>query len=312
MKINRLLAIVVMLLNKDKISAAELAEKFEVSIRTIYRDIGAIDMSGIPIASRQGNNGGFYILDNYKINHQFLTLNDMISIVEALKNINGVLDDRNVEIAMEKVKSIIPYNKKSAVDLYFKQVFVDTLPWGFKKSEKENVKYKIVYEAVKENKCISFNYRNSKGEYILRNAEPITLVFKGFSWYVFSFCMLRKDYRTFKLTRMDELKILNKDVCKYRISYEEYIKTYNSKKVVPVKISLKFSEKARYRIQDYFDEEETTFLKDGSVVVNTEIVEDNWIYSVILSYGEYVEVLEPEHIRKIIGEKSKKTSDIYK
>lgn len=312
MKINRLLAIVVMLLNKDKISAAELAEKFEVSIRTIYRDIEAINMAGIPIASRQGNNGGFYILDNYKINHQFLTLNDMISIMEALKNINGVLDDRNVEIAMEKVKSIIPYNKKSEVDLYFKQVFIDTLPWGFKKSEKENIKYKIVYEAVQENKCISFNYRNSKGEYILRNAEPITLVFKGFSWYVFSFCTLRKDYRTFKLSRMDELKISNKEVCKSRISYGDYIKSYYFPKVVPIKISLKFSEKVRYRIQDYFDEDETTFFKDGSIVVNTEIVEDNWVYSMILSYGEHVEVLAPEHIRKIIKEKSKKISDIYK
>ena len=79
-----------MLLNRDKISAAELSKKFEVSIRTIYRDIDAINMAGIPVASKQGNNGGFYILENYKINHQFLALEDMISIVEALNNITGV------------------------------------------------------------------------------------------------------------------------------------------------------------------------------------------------------------------------------
>lgn len=311
MKINRLLAIVIMLLNRNKISAVSLAEKFEVSVRTIYRDIEAINMSGIPIASRQGNNGGFYILDNYKINHQFLTLEDMISIVEALKNINGVLGDRNVEIAMEKVKSIIPSNKKSAVDLHFKQVFIDTLPWGFKKSEKENIKYKKVYEALKDNKCISFNYRNARGEYIFRKVEPVTLVFKGFSWYVFSFCTLRKDYRIFKLTRIDELKIIDEEVCKSRIPYGEYIKTEAPQKP-PIKISLKFSGKVRYRVQDYFDKDQVTFLEGGSVIVNTEVMEDSWVYSMILSYGQYVEVLEPRHIREIIKKKCKDIIDLYK
>lgn len=311
MKINRLLAIIVMLLNRDKISAVELSQKFEVSVRTIYRDIDAINMAGIPIASRQGNNGGFYILENYKINHQFLTLEDMISIVEALKNINGVLNNKNVEIAMEKMKNIIPSNKKSEADLHFKQVFIDTLPWGFKKSENENVKYKVIYKALKENKCISFNYRNSRGEYILREAEPVTLVFKGFSWYIFSFCLLKGDYRIFKLTRMDGLEILNREVSKERISYEEYISSESTEKS-PVKLLLKFSEKVRYRIQDYFHEEEMTFLEDGSVIVNTEVIEDDWVYSMILSYGEYVEVLAPKHIRKVIREKCRKIIDMYK
>lgn len=311
MKINRLLAIVVMLLNRDKISAVELSEKFEVSIRTIYRDIDAINMAGIPIASKQGNNGGFYILENYKINHQFLTLEDMISIVEALKNINGVLNNKNVEIAMEKMKNIIPSNKKSEVDLHFKQVFIDTLPWGFKKSENENIKYKVIYKALKENKCISFNYRNSRGEYILREVEPVTLVFKGFSWYIFSFCLLKENYRIFKLTRMDGLEILNRQVSKERISYGEYISSESTEKS-PVKLLLKFSEEVRYRIQDYFHEEEMTFLEDGSVIVNTEVIEDGWVYSMVLSYGEYVEVLAPKHIREIIRKKCKKIIDMYK
>lgn len=311
MKINRLLAIVIMLLNRKKISALELAEKFEVSVRTIYRDMEAINMSGIPVVSKQGSDGGFYILDNYKINHQFLTFEDMISIVEALKNINGVLDNKNVEIAMEKVKNIIPCNKKNIFDLHFKHIFIDTLPWGFKKSEKENVKYNIIYEALKENRCIGFNYRNAKGEYISRKVEPITLVFKGFAWYLFSFCSLRNDYRTFKLSRMDNLRVLDEKVYKSRISYKEYTKMNESQKM-PTKISLKFSEKARYRIQDYFDEENITFLKDGNVIVNTEVVEDDWVYSMILSYGESVEVLKPQRIRNIIKEKCKKISNIYK
>lgn len=311
MKINRLLAIIVMLLNRDKISAAELSKKFEVSIRTIYRDIDAINMSGIPVASKQGNNGGFYILENYKINHQFLALEDMISIVEALNNITGVLNNKNVEITLEKMKNIIPSSRKSEVDMHFKQIFIDTLPWGFKKCESEDVKYKIIYKSLRENRCISFKYRNSKGEYLLREAEPVTLVFKGFSWYIFSFCLLKGDYRIFKLTRMDGLEILHKGISRERVCYREYIGGENTEKY-PIILSLKFSEKVRYRIQDYFHEEEMTFLEDGSVIVKTEVIEDSWIYSMILSYGEYVEVLTPEHIRRIIKEKCKKIIDMYK
>lgn len=248
MKINRLIAIVVMLLNRKKISAGELAEKFEVSVRTIYRDIEAINMSGIPIASQSGNNGGFYIVDNYKINHQFLTLDDMISIVEALRNINEVLNDKNVDLAIEKVKNIVPDEKKSD--------------------------------------------------------------FKGFGWYLFSFCNLRQDYRIFKLSRMDTLSILNEEIHKGRISYEKYL-SMNKVEKLPTELTLKFSEKVRYRVEDSFDKDEMTFEEDGSIIVNTKFLENEWIYSMILGYGEYVEVIKPLHVREIIKNRCKKMNGIY-
>ncbi len=155
MKINRLLAIVVMLLNREKISASELAEKFEVSVRTIYRDIEAINLAGIPIVSQVGNNGGFYIIDNYKINHQLLTLEDMISIIEALKNMNRLLEDKSIDVAIEKVKNIVPKEKKDVFDLHFDQMFIDILPWGFKKCDEENLKYTIIHNAVESKKMYS-------------------------------------------------------------------------------------------------------------------------------------------------------------
>ncbi|WP_123053738.1 YafY family protein [Clostridium sp. JN-1] len=311
MKINRLLAIIVLLLNREKVSASELAEKFEVSVRTIYRDIDTINMSGIPITSQSGNNGGFYIVENYKISHQFLTLKDMISIVEALKNINGVLNNDSVDLAIEKVKSIVPENKKEKFNMHFKQIFIDTLPWGFKKSDGEYLKYKIIIEALENRNCLSFNYMNAKGEYTFRKVEPITLVFKGFGWYLFSFCTMRNDYRIFKLSRIRNLNVLNKKICNSLISYEKYLNKNNTPKNT-IKLVLKFSEKVKCRIIDYFDKDEITFNGDSSSIVRTEVIEDNWIYSMILSYGEYVEVLEHENIRQAIKYKCQKILDIYK
>ncbi|PIH03476.1 helix-turn-helix transcriptional regulator [Clostridium combesii] len=310
MKINRLLAIVVMLLNREKISASELAEKFEVSVRTIYRDIEAINLAGIPIVSQVGNNGGFYIIDNYKINHQLLTLEDMISIIEALKNMNRFLEDKSIEVAIEKVKNIVPKEKKEVFDLHFDQMFIDTLPWGFKKCDEESLKYKIIHNAVESKKCIAFDYRNSKSEYNWRKVEPLTLVFKGFYWYLFSFCKLKDDYRFFKLSRIENLTVLDEKISEDRISYKEYI-NINKTQEVPTRVVLKFSEKVRYRVDDCFDKNDIKIQEDDSVIVDTYFLEDEWVYSMILSYGEYVEVLEPNHIREIIKDKCKKINDIY-
>lgn len=313
MKINRLLAIITILLNREKISAVELSKRFEVSIRTIYRDIEAINMAGIPIVSQSGNNGGFYIVDNYKINHQLLTLEDKISIVEALKNINGFLDNKQVELAIEKIKSIVPKEKRAEFDSHFQQMVIDNLPWGFRKSDKENLNYKVVYTAVDNKKCIAFDYRSSKGGYDWREVEPLTLVFKGGSWYLFSFCKLRSDYRLFKLSRMDSLEVLEKEIEKGRISYEQYENLdknkYEENKLTRMK--LKFSNRVRYRIEDYFDISEIKVQEDGSLVVESDFFEDEWVYSMILSYGEYVEVIEPYRIRKIIKDKSEKIYNIY-
>ncbi|EPS56596.1 TPA: helix-turn-helix transcriptional regulator [Clostridium botulinum] len=310
MKINRLLAIVVMLLNREKISASELAEKFEVSVRTIYRDIEAINLAGIPIVSQVGNNGGFYIIDNYKINHQLLTLEDMISIIEALKNMNRLLEDKSIDVAIEKVKNIVPKEKKDVFDLHFDQMFIDILPWGFKKCDEENLKYTIIHNAVESKKCIAFDYRNSKSEYNWREIEPLTLVFKGFYWYLFSFCKLKNDYRFFKLSRMENLTILDEKISENRISYKEYI-NINKTQEVPTRVLLKFNEKVRYRVDDCFDKNDIKIQEDGSVIVDTYFLEDDWVYSMILSYGECVEVLEPNHIREIIKDKCKKINDIY-
>lgn len=313
MKINRLLAIITILLNREKISAAELSKRFEVSARTIYRDIESINMAGIPIVSQSGNNGGFYIVDNYKLNHQFLTLGDKISIVEALKNVNRFLDDKQVELAIEKIKSIVPKEKKAEFDSHFQQMVIDNLPWGFKKSEKENLNYKVIYNAVENKKCVAFEYRNSKGECDWREVEPLTLVFKGFSWYLFSFCKLRNDYRLFKLSRMDNLNVLEEEIQKDRMSYEQYEELgknkYDEDKLT--RVILKFSGKVRYRVEDYFDISEIKVEDDGSLVVDTHFFEDEWFFSMILSYGEYVEVIEPCRIRKIIKDKSEKIYKIY-
>ena len=308
MRIDRMLSIVVMLLNRNRISARELSEKFEVSIRTIYRDIDAINLAGIPIISYSGNNGGFGIIENYKIDHQLLTFNDMCTILSTLKGVNTTFEDRELDAAIEKIKSLVPRDKTDNLDLYLQQIVIDILPWGYTKAQKERIK--TIQKSIINNNLLKFNYKNTKGEDSIREIEPITLVFKGYAWYLFSYCCLKNDYRVFRLSRMKNIIILKETFIRKNISYQDYMKyDITDDRIVP--IILKFSPDVRVRVEDYFEEEEIEYKKDGEMIVKISYPEDQWVYSFILSFGENVEVIKPEHIRNIIQEKAKKIIKNY-
>ena len=309
MRIDRMLSIVVMLLNRNRISARELSEKFEVSIRTIYRDIDAINLAGIPIISYSGNNGGFGIIENYKIDHQLLTFNDMCAILSALKGINTTFEDKELDSAIEKIKSLVPKDKADSLDLYLQQVVIDILPWGYTKKQKERIK--TIQNSIINNNILEFNYKNTKGEETKRKVEPITLVFKGYAWYLFGYCLLKNDYRVFRLSRMKKVLILKEIFDRKNISYQDFMK-YDTAETKIVSLVLKFSPEVRVRVEDFFGEEQIEYQENGDMIVKISFPEDQWVYSFILGFGEYIEVLEPEHIRKIIQEKAKKIINNYK
>jgi predicted DNA-binding transcriptional regulator YafY len=313
MRIDRMLSITVMLLNKDRISARELAEKFEVSIRTIYRDIEAINLAGIPVISYQGNNGGFGIMENYKIDRQVLTLKDMLAIISALKGINITLEDRELDTAIEKISSLVPKDKTEDLNRHLEQFIIDILPWGYGKKQKDQIK--VIHDSIISNRLLIFVYRNAKGEVIERIVEPMTLVFKGYCWFLFSYCLIRKDFRIFRLSRMRNIRLLDKGFIRREASFQDYYQESinpDGGKVKMAHLVLKFSPEVRFRVEDCFDEEQIRIQDNGDLIVRVSFPEDQWVYSMILSYGENVVVLEPGHIREIILKKVNKIQGIYK
>ncbi len=309
MRIDRMLAITVMLLNRDRISARELANKFEVSVRTIYRDIEAINLAGIPVISYPGNDGGFGIMENYRIDRQVLTLNDMFTILSALKGINTGLRDVELESAIEKIKSLVPNEKSIDMELHFEQLVIDLMPWGL--STKHKQFFKDIQKAVHSNTLVEIKYSNSKSETFERTIEPMSLILMGNIWYLFAFCRKRNDYRVFRLSRIKNIKILSQNFIRKEASYKNYFKQEN-KSLSMAHLVLKFSSEIRARVEDYFHEEQLEIQKNGDIIARVSYPENEWVYSFILSYAEFVEVLEPVHIRKIIQEKAKKILEQYK
>lgn len=303
MRLDRLLSIIIMLLNRRRVQAKELADYFGISARTVYRDIDAINQAGIPIVSFQGNQGGLGIVDNYKLDRQVLTLEDMGTILSTLKGINTTFKDKQLDKAIEKIHALVPDEKQRQIEEKLQQVIIDVLPWGFSERKKQNLQ--IIQNAISCNTLIRFLYRDSKGKKGIRTVEPMTLIFKAYTWYLFAFCQLRKDFRLFRLSRISRIKTSTKKFIRKVVDYKEYEE--NSQKIQKmVDLVLEFSPYARYQAEDYFEEKQLTIQRDGSVIARMSIPEDDWIYSMLLSYGENMKVISPQRVRKTLQEKAKK------
>lgn len=295
MQINRLFEIVYILFDKKTITARELAEHFEVSKRTIYRDIETLSMAGIPLYTNKGKGGGINILPEFILNKSLLSGSEQDEILSGLQSLSA-LNVPNVDPVLNKLATI--FNKKNA-----SWIDVDFSHWGSDNSEKE--KFKLLKNAILEKNVIIFDYYSSYGEISKqRFVEPMKLVFKGQSWYVYGYCKLKATYRMFKVTRIKNLVVSNEHFNR-NLPKDILDTSDDSYKTKMITIVLKIHSKMAYRVFDEFGSENITKNVDGSFTVKSTIPESDWIYGYIMSYGEYAEVLEPIYIRETIVNKFK-------
>jgi len=292
MQINRLFEIVYILLDKKTITAKELSEHFEVSVRTIYRDIDTLSIAGIPIYTNKGKGGGISLIEDFVLNKSVLSEKEQNEILMSLQSLNA-MKFIDVEPVLKRLSTI--FNKESTnwIDVDFSQ-------WGSDDSEKE--KFNIIKTAIISTKMVSFDYFSSYGEKTLRTVEPLKLIFKGQGWYLYGFCRLKGEFRIFKITRIKNLSLLN-ETFKREIPNDiwgEGDKSYKNKMVTLI---LKIDERMAYRLYDEFDQENIVKNSDGSFTATTTFPDGDWIYGYVMSYGEYAEVLEPKDIREIIKRK---------
>ena len=307
MKLERLLAITIILLNNDKVQAKDLADRFEVSIRTIYRDLETINMSGIPIISYPGNNGGYGIMDTFKIDKHIFSDSDIESVLSTLKGISNSLDDTQLDSALEKLMNIGLSRNKDLSHLNDK-IIVDIFRYGVSAKQKEA--HKLIYYAINNSRLINFEYVNALGEATARTIEPMTLVFKNFSWYLFAFCKLKDDFRFFKLTRIRNINVSVHSFVRREAKYGDY-ELSAERNYQGVELIVKFNSRIKHRIEEYFPENISEYLPDGSPIVKLNWKEDDWIYSFILSYGDDAEIISPPHFRENYIKKIKNISALY-
>ncbi|HAA26294.1 MAG TPA: YafY family transcriptional regulator [Ruminiclostridium sp.] len=300
MKINRLLGIAILLLNRETITAKELAGRFGVSTRTIYRDIDVLSSAGVPVFTNKGNGGGISLLENYSLNKTLISENEIESILLALKTLKAAKYPE-IDAILEKIGAVFKHTETD-------WVHIDFSPWD--STPNENNKFIEIKKAILERKRISFEYINSAGEKSSRKIEPMRLVFKGQAWYLWGYCITKNDFRVFRISRMKNVKATN-EVFKRR-DYTEKNTSDETENIRPLtRLKLKFYPQALYRLYDDFDDEMIVKNDDGTFTVEVQFPEDEWVYGYLLSFGSYVEVLEPQHIRNIIAERAIKLLKFY-
>jgi len=301
MKINRLLEITLILLNKSSITAKELADRFNVSTRTIYRDIDELSGAGIPVFTNKGSRGGISLLDNYTINKALLTEYERDSLLLALKTLQATKYPE-IGAILEKIGAV--FQKATSTDW----VQIEFSSWGSGPNEEH--KFLDIKRAILECKIITFDHINADGVMSHRRVEPMLLAFRSQAWYIWGYCTARRDFRVFRISRIRNIVVTGEGfVRRSLVSPKEEEPAAVSKRHVTLK--LRFQPEDLYCFYDDYDEDCITRNADGTYDVTITFPDDEWVYGYIMSFGDCVEVLEPKHIRDSVRERMKKTLNLY-
>lgn len=296
MQINRLFEIVYILLERKNITAKELAERFEVSTRTIYRDIEILSQAKIPVYANKGNGGGIGLLEDYVLDKSVLSEEEQNQILFALQSMEKI-SNQNEKNILEKMSSIFNKSKTNWID-------VDFSDWGTNGEQDQT--FNLIRNAILKHNVIEFVYYNSYGEEKKRQAEPLQIYFKDKSWYLKAYCRLKQDYRLFKISRMKDIKLLNETFERELPQIKENKFDYKT-----IQLELEISKDMSYRVYDEFKREDIIKNKNGDFIVKVEFPENDWVYGYILSFGENVKVLSPGYVKSIIKEKLQKSLKNY-
>ncbi len=308
MKVDRLVSIILILLEKKRVSAQELAEMFEVSPRTIYRDIDAICMAGIPICATSGVGGGFEIMPNYKIDKNVFGTADLTALLMGLSSLSGVMRENELIHTLTKIKSFIPSEQAGKIEGKVNQICIDLHPWMGTRDMQPYVE--IIQTALEENRLLSLQYLDHHGKQTLRTVEPYQLVSKYSHWYVQCYCRLRGDFRMFKLTR-----ILNLQLAEETFTPKEFPKpllTVEDMDSVPRQtITLRIHSSLVERLLDYCSFEQFSKEDDSHFIVQLPFLENDYYYDMLLGFGDRCECLSPPGVRAEIRRRILALASIY-
>ncbi|MEI5991993.1 helix-turn-helix transcriptional regulator [Enterococcus crotali] len=295
MKTERLLAITMILLEKKQVSASQLAEMLEVSVRTIYRDINSLSEAGIPVSSSPGVNGGIQIMENYKIDKQFFTSNDITSLLIALESLSNNVSPLQINQTFEKIKTLVPANFLDEIEFKTNQIAIDLTPWTSNHTLQPFLE--IIKSAMDQERLIQFNYEDNQGRKTGRIVEPYRLVLKEISWYLEAYCREKADFRIFKISRMNELLLLSESF-EPRLFQAQPLgkKPFYGKNFT--QITLKVTSKVKEQLADKFGQ--LNFLPSDNAekwIVEFPFMEDEFGYNLLLGFGNQCECLAPQHVR---------------
>lgn len=300
MKIDRLIGILSILLQQEKVTAPYLAKKFEVSRRTINRDVENLCKAGIPVVTEQGANGGISIMEGFRMDRTLLTSSDMQAILAGLRSLDSVSGTSRYQQLMDKIavgnSSVLASNNHIVIDLasWYKSTLAP--------------KIELIQSAIGRREKIVFIYYSPNGE-SHRKVEPYLLVFQWSSWYVWGYCCEKKGFRLFKLNRMQEVAAAGEN---YEVRDIPPFNTAGDR-IYPITIHVKalLLSEMKWRVIEEFGMKSFSERQDGKLLFEHGFADKEYLFGWLLSYGKFVELLEPENLRDEFGKMLKEAAEKY-
>ncbi|MDU1411823.1 MAG: YafY family protein [Clostridium sp.] len=308
MKIDRLISIIMVLLNNERISAIKLAEMFEVSTRTIYRDIEAISLAGIPIITYNGVNGDISIMEEYKIDKKLFTTADISTILMGLSSVSTTLSNKEVIGTLEKIKSLLPKEQFKDIELKSNQITIDLTTWMGNKSFQSDIEK--IKKALNDNKYLQFEYYGLNRNMSKRCIEPYKLILKENNWYLQGYCTLKEDFRVFKLSRISNLEILEgvfvpREFKPKQLDGGGWI----DNRIIKIKLLVDWS--LREQMVERCGENNVQAYGEDKFIVDFPFVADDLGYNILMGFGDKCECLAPENIRNELIKRIRELLQVY-
>lgn len=305
MKLDRLLGITFYMLNHHKATAGELSERFEVSRRTIYRDIESLTQAGLPLYTQKGTDGGIFLMEGYRMDSGTLTKTEIREILALLQGAQHMLTPSGVKVAADKL-SILTGQEGGPTEIALN---FSAMPWQAHASI-ENA-WRLIQAAIKSCKLISFTYINSRGQCSHRTVEPMTLVFRALNWYLYGFCRMKGEYRLFRLSRMMDVHCGQEDFARREKEWEDSFFLGDMIDTPGTRVRLLIDPAAAHKAMDLFSPESLQWLPDGTIDADIMWPINDSFDSMVLSYGPYMQVISPEWVRDRIRELLQKIKNYY-
>lgn len=301
MKIDRQIGILSILLQRDTVTAPCLAEQFEVSRRTINRDIEDLCGAGIPIVTRQGIGGGISIIDNYRIDRTLFTNTEMLDILAGLRSLDSVNGTNRYGQLMEKLSA-----GSSDFMVGDQSVLIDLSSWY---KESLAPKIELIRTAIEKCRELEFIYYAPGGESV-RCIEPYYLIFRWSSWYVWGFSKRKEDFRLFKLNRMDKTKMTEQTFVKRRVPMPDLA----NEKIFPggIKVRALFEPECKWRLVEEFGTACFREMEDGKLLFHADYTNRENLLTWLLTFQDKVELLEPQALRTEIMDNAERIIRKYR
>ena len=299
MKTDRLFQLLYLLLEKGSITGPEAAARLSVSVRTVYRDVETLSLSGIPVYTSAGKGGGISLLPGYALDQALLTDEEQNEILFAIQSLQAT--DRPVDALLDKLGGVFKKQNTGWIEVDFSR-------WGY--GPVDRTRFQMLKNAILERQTLELLYCGMSGATARRRVCPVKLVFKDKNWYMQAYCLKAEGYRLFKVSRMIEIqptgeRFIQPDTPVPSIEYDT---------MVPVQwidVALRFTPRMAFRVYDEFDRQSVQEQPDGSLRIDTRLPAGDWLSDYLLTFGTDLQVLAPESLRQTLHAMAQNIADHY-